>query len=158
MPTHLARPLLHSVHLLTFLVLLVTGLLLFVPALREVVTGGYSLWIRGLHKWGGVAYLVLPAGLIAASGRQALRPAAAGTWRGHLQAAHVAVTAAMTLAFAVTGFVIWAKRSVPPHVFDGAQAAHDWLTYAALTLLALHLAQVGVAATFARLEASSANG
>lgn len=153
MSPHVARPLLHTVHVLTFAALLATGLLLFVPALRETLTGGYSLWISAIHRWGGIAYVLLPAIVVLRGGVRATlvgdRPA---TIRGRWQGVHVAITAAMTLLFTVTGFVLWARRSVPDGLLDASQALHDWLTWAALILLAAHFLELGAAALRERLS------
>ncbi len=153
----LARPLLHTAHLLTFLALLGTGLLLFLPGLRALITGGYSLLIRDTHRWGGVAFVVLPAlvvlpcgvrGLFASPGPRTIRL----VWQG----IHVAVTVVVSAAFAMTGFVLWGKGLFPERVVDGSLAIHDWLTYAVLVLVSIHLLDVGVAAVAARLQAATA--
>jgi len=150
----LARPLLHTVHLLTFAALLVTGLLLFVPGLRVVVTGGYSLWIRETHRWGGVVFAALPALIVLRCGlRNLFRPPARRTLRTLWQGMHVAITFVMSAVFIGTGCVMWGRRAVPESVLDASQAMHDWFTYAAVVLVAAHLLEVGVAAVVARITA-----
>jgi len=155
----LARPLLHTVHLVTFLVLLGTGLLLFIPGLRAAVTGGYSQLLRDSHRWGGVAFAALPLLLIARFGVHSIFAAPAQrTVRSLWQGVHIGVTVLMGVVFTVTGFVIWAQRRVPESIADMSRTAHDWLTYAAVALLALHLLEVGAAAVAARLKAASQAG
>jgi cytochrome b subunit of formate dehydrogenase len=152
----LARPLLHTVHLVTFLVLLGTGLLLFIPGLRAAVTGGYSQLLRDSHRWGGVAFVALPFLLIARFGARSVFAAPAQrTVRSLWQGAHVGITVLMGVVFTVTGFVIWAQRRMPESIADASRTAHDWLTYAAMALLALHLLEVGAAAVAARFKAAS---
>lgn len=159
MSPRVARPLLHTVHLLTFAILLGTGLLIFLPALREIVTGGYSLWIRAVHRWGGVAFVALPALVIARSGLRALAPERDGTaaLRVLLRGAHVAVTVAMGLVLTVTGFVVWGKRTFSEEIVDASLSVHGWLTYAAMVLVALHLVETGATAVVARLAAASSS-
>lgn len=131
----LARLVLHSAHLLTFAVVFASGLMLFLPNLREAVTGGYSLLIRDAHRWGGVAFAALPTLIIMRFGvsNVFVAPAERST-RTLWQAVHLALTVAMTLIFTITGFVIWWKRWLPEAVVDLSRLGHDNLTYAAAAL------------------------
>lgn len=152
-----ARPLLHTVHLLTFFVLLATGVLLFVPALRAAVVGGYSLHIRQAHRWGGVAFVVLPAVIVLVCGlRRTFMSPGPRTLRAIWQGAHVGITIVMSTVLTLTGFVLWAKRLVPDALHEASLLAHDWLTYVAAGLLAAHLFEIGVAALVTRLAAATA--
>jgi cytochrome b subunit of formate dehydrogenase len=151
-----ARPLLHTAHLLTFLGLLGTGLLLFLPGLRAVVTGGYSLLIRDTHRWGGVAFVVLPALIIMRCGiRYIFVSPGPRTARVVWQGIHAAVTVSISAVLAVTGFVLWGKRSLPEPLVDGSLTIHDWLTYAVMVLVGIHLLDVGVVAVVTRLQAAT---
>ena len=151
----LARPLVHAVHVVTFLVLLVTGVLLLFPGLRAAVTGGYSLILREIHRWGGVLYLILPTWIIVQGGaRRVLAPAGERTARATWQGLHVAVTILVGDVFTLTGFAIWDKGLLPEALVDGSVVVHDWLTYAAITLLTLHVFDVGVVALLARIQAA----
>jgi cytochrome b subunit of formate dehydrogenase len=155
LPT-IARPLLHTVHLVTFALLFVTGLLLLVPALRGLITGGYSQLIRETHRWGGVAFVALPVAVIVGFGaRQVFVAPAARTLRTLWQGAHVAVTVVMTTVLTATGFVLWGRRSVPESIVDLSRSTHDWLTYVAAVLVAAHLCEVGVATLVARFKAAA---
>lgn len=150
------RPLLHTIHLLTFVLLFVTGLLLLVPGLRAAVTGGYSLIIRDTHRWGGVAFAVLPAAVGLRFGvRHILAVPDAWTARALWQGSHVAITVLMSVVFTATGFVLWGKRSVPPSMVDASHSVHDWLTYAAGVLVTAHLLEVGIAALVGRFRAAT---
>jgi cytochrome b subunit of formate dehydrogenase len=152
----LARPLLHTVHLATFLALLVTGLLLLVPGLRAAVTGGYSLLIRETHRWGGVAFTVLPVAIVAGAGARTVFVAhSQRTARTLWQGTHVALTVAMGVVFTVTGFVLWGKQLAPDAIVDVSRLAHDWLTYAAAVLVVAHLLEVGLAAVVGRITAAT---
>ncbi|HVN84698.1 MAG TPA: cytochrome b/b6 domain-containing protein [Candidatus Binatia bacterium] len=152
----IARPLLHTVHLLTFIAVFVSGVLLFVPGLRVAVTGGYSLVIRQTHRWGGVAFAALPVAVIAMFGaRNVLLAPAARTRRSWWQGGHVALTILMTVLFTATGLVLWKHRAVPESLVDASRSIHDWLTYAAAVLVTAHLTEVGVAALIARFKAAT---
>jgi cytochrome b subunit of formate dehydrogenase len=152
----LARPLLHTIHLLTFVLLFVSGLLLLLPNLRAAITGGYSLVIRNTHRWGGIAFTALPILIIARFGPRAIFSAPPQrTLRTAWQGAHVMVTLVMGGIFALTGFVIWAKRLAPESLVDASQLTHDWLTYAAGLLVAAHLVEIGMAALIARVRAAA---
>lgn len=156
MSSQIARPLVHAVHLLTFLVLFVTGLLLLVPDLRSAITGGYSQVVRESHRWGGVAFFVLPLLVILRFGvRSVFAPPAERTLRSLWQGLHVAVTVVTGVLFTVTGFVLWAKQAVPESLLDHSRDLHDWLTWAVGLLVLLHLVEVGVAALVGRLRAAA---
>jgi cytochrome b subunit of formate dehydrogenase len=151
-PSQIARPLLHTVHVLTFVFLLVTGLLLFIPDLRALVVGGYSLLIKGAHRWGGVAFLVLPVMIVLrfGIGSVVLRPVR-HTVRTAGQAMHFGVTVAMSVLLTVSGFVIWGKALLTESVVDASVWVHDALTYVAIILLVLHLVEVATTALLTRL-------
>lgn len=154
----LARPLLHSAHLITFAVLLVSGLLLLLPGLRVAVTGGHSQLIRDVHRWGGVAFVALPLLVIAACGGRSLATApAALSVRGLWQGGHMAATILMGIVFTLTGAALWAPRLVPEVFAELCRSTHEWLTYAAGVLLAAHLIEVGAAGVAARLRPAAAD-
>lgn len=155
----LARALLHTVHLVTAGILFGTGLLLLLPALRAQVTGGHSLLIRDAHRWGGVAFAVLPVLIVAAVGvRTTFAAPAARTLQTLWQGAHLGVTVAMGAVFTLTGIAIWEARRLPEALVDAARAAHDWLTWILAILVAAHLAEVGFAALWTRLRSAAAAG
>jgi hypothetical protein len=135
-----ARPLLHAVHLAAALVLLATGMLLLIPGLRAHVTGGHSLVIRDTHRWGGVAFAVLPALIAAGAGTRAVLAVPGRGARALWRRLHLATTVATGAAFTVTGAALWGARHVPDGLADGARALHTWLTWALLALVAAHLA------------------
>ena len=152
----LARPLLHTVHLLTFAALMLTGLLLFIPGLRAAVTGGYSQVIRDSHRWGGVVFIALPLAIVLFGGvRNVFAPPAVHTLRTRWQGLHTALTVALTGVFTITGAFIWGKRTLPESLVEVSRNTHDWLTYAAGVLVAAHLLEVGIATLAARLAAAA---
>lgn len=154
----LARPLLHTAHLLTFAVLLATGLLLWLPGLRGAVTGGHSLLIRNAHRWGGVAFIMLPLIIMVCFGARSLAAApAARTLRTLWQGGHVGLTVVMSGVFTLTGAAIWAQRLLPEAFGELCRLTHDWLTYAAGLMVAVHLLEVGMAALVARVRAAGAD-
>jgi len=153
----LARPLLHTTHLVTFAVVFVTGLLLLLPNLRAAVTGGYSLLIKDVHRWGGVAFAALPLLVIVRFGPRSIFAAPLErTPRALWQGVHVTITVAMTVIFTLSGLLIWWKRWIPMPVADTSHLVHDALTYAAAGLLALHLVEVGTAVLLVRCKAAAA--
>src|SRR5512139_4088563 len=133
----IARLLTHTTHLVTFVAVFVSGVLLFAPSLRAVFTGGYSLLIRDLHRWGGVAFAVLPLLVIVICGPRKVfhRPLRRGM-RRLWQGTHTLLAVLMSLTFTVTGFVLWGERALSENVVDVSRVIHDWLTYAAAVLVA----------------------
>lgn len=155
--TRFERPLLHTIHTLTFLVLLASGLLLFVPELRAYATGGYSLAIVWVHRWAGVASVALPFALLLYLGGPAvLAPPRTGTVRGALKAGHQAIVVAMTLLFAATGIVMWLRHPVYESIEDASRLLHGWMTYGAAILLLVHVLDVSVIGGVTRLSAARA--
>lgn len=135
---------LHTVHAATFLFLLGTGLLLYSPTLRASFTGGYSLTLRWLHRWGGVAFVLLPLPLIAIAGRSAIRgeedkgchdPGWLVRWQG----AHMLFTIGAAAIFTGTGMVIWLKALFPSLVVEWSYSLHNWLTYGSCVVMIPHL-------------------
>jgi hypothetical protein len=152
-----ARVLTHGVHLVTFLVLLASGVLLLDPGLRAAVTGGYALTLSAVHRWGGIVFAAVPAAVAAAAGvRRVLAPAEWGRARGYLQGLHTVVTVALVAGFTITGALIWRRDLVSMAASDRAQELHDALTYAAAALLGFHLLDVAVAALVARWRTARA--
>jgi hypothetical protein len=105
---------------LTFGVLTLSGLLLFVPGLRAVVSGSYSPLLRDVHRWGGVAFVVLPVALVVACGPGNVFVAPAlRSLQTAWQSLHMSITVLIGVAFALTGVAIWAKRVLAEAVIDG---------------------------------------
>lgn len=157
MSSALAKPLLHTAHLATFGLLLMTGLLLYVPSLRAAFVGGYSLVIRRVHCWGGVAFVILPTLIVAIFGvRRTFAPPPEWTSRAAWQAIHLGITTLISVAFSISGFVLWAKALVSDGVSDTSLAVHDWFTYGAAALVTLHLIDVGFTALWAHFAAAVA--
>ena len=153
---NIARPLLHAIHTATFLALFVTGLLLFVPELRALATGGYSLAIVRIHRWAGVASIGLPfALLVYLGGPAALAPPRTHTLRGLLKGTHQAIVVVLTLLFAATGFIMWLQQPIYESIEDSSRSLHDWMTYVAAVLLAVHLFDVAFIGTVARMTAGA---
>lgn len=157
MPAAIARPLLHTAHLFSFVALLATGLLLLLPELRASITGGYSLVIRQVHLWGGIAFALLPLAIILAFGPRAIfaRPIAKGPI-GLWKAAHLLLTFGMGGVFTVTGVAIWGREAISESLVDLSHSVHDGLTYPAALLATAHLLQIGLAAVLARTRAAPA--
>lgn len=157
-PPAVIRPLLHTIHLLTFVLLFVTGVLLLAPGLRAAVTGGYSLLIGNVHRWGGVAFAALPVAVGLRFGvRSIFVPADVWTSRALWQGLHIAVTVLISLVFTATGVVLWGKRTLPESIVQSSHSVHGWLTYAAGILVAVHLLDVGLATLVGRIRAAVAS-
>jgi cytochrome b subunit of formate dehydrogenase len=147
-----ARHLLHSVHTVTFLLLLASGLLLFVPELRSLATGGYSLHLRQLHRWSGIAFVALPAAILAGYGARALAARAASrTARARWKRFHFAASAVMTALFAITGAMLWSPAAFSEMTVDLARALHERLTFVAAAFLGAHVIEAGSGAVAQRL-------
>lgn len=158
MPSALARPVLHTLHLLTFAILLATGVLMISPELRTAFTGGYSLVIRRAHLWGGVAFAVLPAIVVFPLGmRNVFVATAERTPRTLWQGSHLIITIMIGAVFTATGLAIWEEGIVSESLADLSRSTHNWLTWVAAALLGLHLVEVGIASMVGRLRAGTSS-
>lgn len=131
-------------HVSTFLFLLGTGLLLYAPSLRASLTGGYSLTLLWWHRWGGVAFVLLPLPFLAVVGRAAVFTAEnpgrhTPNWFAPWQTGHVLFTVGAAVIFASTGTVMWLKAFFPPLLLEWSRSLHRWFTYGSCLLLACHL-------------------
>src|SRR5581483_10222782 len=147
---------LHWVNALGFLMLLATGLILYLPIL-EVAVGRRPL-MKDLHFWSGIGWVAALA-LVALLGdrRGLLRTAreldlfdqddrrwlrGGRTPQGRFNAGqkvNAALTAAFTLLFFVSGLLLWLGERDTRFRFASTVILHDGLMYAALVLLAGHL-------------------
>jgi len=148
---------LHWVNAAFFLVLLASGLVLYLPSL-EVAVGRRSL-VKGVHFWTGVGWvcaLVLVAllgdrrGLLRTArevdgfDRDDLRwlggrtPAPQGRFNAG-QKVNAALTAAFTVLFLVSGLLLWFGERDTRLRFASTVVLHDGLFFAATALLVGHL-------------------
>jgi formate dehydrogenase subunit gamma len=147
---------LHWVHAGAFLVLLLSGLVLFVPALSELV--GRRPLVKDIHvdtalAWACAIVLVVVLGdrrgllrtlreidRFDPDDRRWLRGKQAPQGRFNAgQKLNVVLTAAFAMLFAVSGFLMWYGERDHRFRLEGAIALHDALTYASLVLFLGHL-------------------
>ena len=147
---------LHWTLALGFLALLASGLVLYVPKLSVLVARRPV--IKTLHLYTGVAWLVALVLVIALGDRKSLlatwrdldrfdeddrrwllhRPSDPGRFNAG-QKLNAALTAAFTLLFAVSGFLLWYGERDTRFRFASTILLHDGLMYVSLVLLLGHL-------------------
>lgn len=151
-----ARHLLHGVHTVAFVLLLASGLLLFVPELRSLATGGYSQHLRQLHRWSGVAFAALPAAILVGYGAGAVAiRTEPRTVRGRWKRFHLAAIAIMTAVFTITGVMLWSPAAFSDATLDVTRALHERLMFVAAAFLGAHVIEVGSGAVAQRLSPPS---
>jgi formate dehydrogenase subunit gamma len=147
---------LHWVHASAFLVLLASGLCLYLPSLAELV--GRRPLLKDIHVYTAVAWLGALALVLLAGDRRRLLATAreidsfdAGdlAWlhgrrapQGRFNAGqkiNAVVTAALAALFAVTGFFLWYGERNHAFRLQNALIVHDWLMYISFFLLLGHL-------------------
>jgi formate dehydrogenase subunit gamma len=147
---------LHWVHAAAFLVLLGSGLALYLPSLSELV--GRRPLLKDVHVYTAVAWLAALALVVAAGDRSVLRrtlreldafDADDRAWlrgirapQGRFNAGqklNAALTAAFALLFAVSGTLLWLGERDTTFRFASTIVLHDGLTYVSLALLVGHL-------------------
>jgi formate dehydrogenase subunit gamma len=147
--------LLHWVNALGFFFLLVTGLILYLPALSVLVARRQL--IQSLHFWSGVGWLGALVAVVVLGGRRMLRTARELEsfdrddlrWlrRGKApqgrfnagQKINAALTAAFTILFGVSGLLLWFGEQDTRLRFASTVLLHDGLMYVSLALLVGHL-------------------
>jgi formate dehydrogenase subunit gamma len=146
----------HWVHAAAFLVLLVTGLCLYLPSLAELV--GRRPLLKNIHIYTALAWAIVLVLIVVVGDRRSLRRAVREveffdaddrawfrrrhTPSGRLNAGqklNTVFTAAFALLFAVTGFFLWYGERDTRFRFGATLLIHDWLTYVSLLLFLGHL-------------------
>lgn len=147
---------LHWVHAGSFLAMLASGLILYLPALSTLV--GRRNLVKNVHIWVAVAWLLAVILIVLLGNRRALRE----TWReietidrddrrwlrgrrvpqGRLNAGqkvNAILTVAFALLFALSGFFLWLGERDHRFLLAGAGTVHDALTFLSVGLLVGHL-------------------
>jgi formate dehydrogenase subunit gamma len=146
----------HWVHATAFLVLLGTGLALYLPSLSELV--GRRPLLKSIHVYTAVAWIVALVLVIAFGDRRSLRATAREidlfdrddrAWlrrrhppQGRLNAGqkvNAILTAVFAVLFAVTGVLLWYGERDTRFRFAQTILIHDWLTYVSFFLFLGHL-------------------
>ena len=134
---------LHWVNAAGFLLLLATGLILYLPRLSVLV--GRRPLMKDIHLWGGIGWIGALAIVIVLGDRrgivrtardlEVLRPSRFNVG----QKVNALLNAAFALLFLVTGLLLWFGERNTRFRFTSTVLVHDVLMYAALTLLVGHL-------------------
>jgi formate dehydrogenase subunit gamma len=134
---------LHWVNAAGFLLLLATGLILYLPRLSTVV--GRRPLIKDIHLWGGIGWIsalliVIVLGdrgglLRTARDLEVLKPSRLNVG----QKINALLNAAFAVLFLVSGLLLWFGERDTRFRFTSTVLLHDILMYSALTLLVGHL-------------------
>ena len=146
----------HWVHATAFLLLLGSGLCLYLPSLAEVVSR--RPLVKAIHIYTAVAWAVALLVIFLVGDRRSLVRTAREidrfdaddrAWlfarsvpQGRLNAGqklNAVITAAFALLFAVTGFFLWYGERDTRFRLPNALLVHDWLMYVSLILFIGHL-------------------
>ena len=146
----------HWIHAAAFLVLLGSGLCLYLPSLAEAV--GRRPLLKTIHIYTALAWAIALVLVIVLGNRRALRrtlheveywDADDVAWlrgrrvpQGRLNAGqklNTIVTAVFAILFALSGFFLWYGERDTSFQNPNALLLHDWLTYASLVLFLGHL-------------------
>ena len=146
----------HWVHATAFLVLLATGLALYVPALSVAV--GRRPLLKDIHVYTAVAWIGALVLVVVLGDRRRLRatvreletfdaddmlwlrryPRPQGRFNAG-QKVNAALTAAFAVLFAVSGSLLWLGERDHRFQFASTILLHDWLTLISLFLVVGHL-------------------
>lgn len=146
----------HWIHAGAFVVLLASGLCLYLPALAEAV--GRRPLLKAIHVYTAVAWLAALLVVAIAGNRRALLATAREVDRfdaddrawlrrrttpaGRLNAGqklNTIASAAFAVLFGVTGFLLWYGERDTRYRFGDTLLIHDWLMYLSVILFAGHL-------------------
>ena len=145
---------LHWIHASSFLALLASGLVLYVPSLSERVAR--RPLVKDVHVYTAIAWIVLLALVVAVGDRRGLRgtlreldlfdeddrlwlrrvPRPQGRFNAG-QKLNAALTAAFAVLFAVSGFLLWYGERDNRFRFASTIVLHDGLTLISLLYLAV---------------------
>lgn len=147
---------LHWVHASAFLVMLASGLILYLPVLTNEV--GRRPLLKGVHLYTAIAWAAGLVLVVLVGDRRALRAAAreidvfdtddrrwlrgARPPQGRFNAGqkvNAILTAAFASLLALSGLFLWLGERNHDLMLPGAGAVHDALTWASLILLTGHL-------------------
>jgi formate dehydrogenase subunit gamma len=147
---------LHWVHASAFLVLLASGLCLYLPSLAELV--GRRPLLKDIHVYTALVWLAALALVLLAGDRRRLLASAREidrfddddlAWlrgkqvpQGRFNAGqkiNAILTAALAVLFSVTGFFLWYGERNHAFRLENALLVHDWLMYISFFLLLGHL-------------------
>jgi formate dehydrogenase subunit gamma len=146
----------HWIHAAAFLVLLGSGLCLYLPSLAEAV--GRRPLLKSIHVYTAVAWAVALVLVVVVGDRASLRrtaheidlfdgddrrwlrgrPARSGRLNAG-QKLNAIFTAVFAILFAITGFFLWYGERDTRFRLPAALLVHDWLMYASLVLFLGHL-------------------
>jgi formate dehydrogenase subunit gamma len=134
---------LHWVNAAGFLLLLATGLILYLPRLSTVV--GRRPLIKDIHLWGGIGWIAALMIVIVLGDRrgllrtardlEVLKPSRLNVG----QKINALLNAAFAVLFLVSGLLLWFGERDTRFRFTSTVLLHDILMYSALTLLVGHL-------------------
>ena len=146
----------HWIHAGAFLVLLASGLCLYLPSLAEAI--GRRPLLKSIHIYTAVAWAVALVLVVIVGDRASLRrtireidlfDAEDRRWlrgrrarSGRLNAGqklNAIFTAAFAILFAVTGFFLWYGERDTRFRLPSALLVHDWLMYVSVLLVLGHL-------------------
>jgi len=146
----------HWVHASAFMILLGSGLCLYLPSLAEIV--GRRPLVKAVHIYTAVAWAVALLLVVVAGDRRSLARTAREidrfdaddrAWlrrrrapQGRLNAGqklNAVITAAFAVLFVVTGFFLWYGERNTRFRLPGALLVHDWLMYVSFILVVGHL-------------------
>ena len=147
---------LHWVHATGFLAMLATGLILYLPALSEIVARRNL--VKNVHIFTAVGWAIAIVLVVALGDRKRLaadwrevesidgddrrwlrgRPAPQGRFNGG-QKVNVILTAAFAVLFAVSGFFLWLGERDHRFLLDGTGTVHDTLMFVSVGILVGHL-------------------
>ena len=144
--------LLHWVHATGFLAMLATGLILYLPALSELVARRNL--VKNVHIFTAIGWAVAVTLVVALGDRARLaddwreveaidaddrrwlagRPARQGRFNAG-QKLNVILTAALAVVFVVSGFFLWLGERDHRFLLDGTGMVHDVAMYVSVALL-----------------------
>jgi formate dehydrogenase subunit gamma len=147
---------LHWIHASAFLVLLGSGLVLYVPTLSQLVAR--RPLVKDVHLYTALAWAIAIVLVVSLGDRRGLRrtlreldmfdeddrlwlrrvPRPQGRFNAG-QKLNAALTAAFALLFAVSGLLLWLGERDTRFRFAGTVLVHDGLMYVSLVLLVGHL-------------------
>jgi len=133
----------HWFHTLLVVVLAGTGMFIFFPEARSFLFQGYSLIFSEVHRFSGAIYIpvtFLFVGLALNKKPNNQLPRGIKIWKQ----THVKLLGITTVAFGISGILMWFSETVPAKIIDLCALFHQLFTFLVLGLLLIHLSLLKV--------------
>lgn len=126
----------HWSHTILFLILFMSGLLIFFPEARLYLFSGYSLVFSEAHRYSGVLYLPITIAFVIIARKKSNNHS--GNIKGWKKI-HILLLGIGSAVLFITGVILWSLNIASPKLIDHSAFVHEIFTLFLGILFALHI-------------------